>query len=68
MPDTQMRPRRLLRRATVKEITSFSDSELDRRVKEGRFVSPIRLGPRTVVWDSDAVEAWLASVLNGGGQ
>lgn len=68
MQDVQERSRRLLRRETVKEITSFSDSELDRRVRQGRFPASIRLGPRTVVWDSETVDAWLASVLNGGEQ
>jgi prophage regulatory protein len=45
--------------------TGLSRSEIYRRVKQGVFVAPVRLGARAVAWDSSAVQAWVKSVIQG---
>jgi prophage regulatory protein len=42
-------------------ITGLRRSSFYRSVKDGTFPRPVRIGLRSVAWDSDAVEKWLAS-------
>lgn len=52
----------LYRRPTVRAITGLSDSTLDRMIKAGTFPAPVKLGPRTVVFKSADIAAWMASL------
>jgi prophage regulatory protein len=38
----------------------FSSQTLGRRVKDGSFPAPVKLGPRVVAWHVGTVRAWLA--------
>jgi prophage regulatory protein len=42
-------------------ITGHRRSSFYRAVKNGSFPPPVLIGPRSVAWDSDAVDKWLAS-------
>ena len=50
---------------TVEEaikLTRLSRCTLYRRIKEGKFPRPLRVGPRGVRFRSDDVEAWIESL------
>tara|TARA_Y100000589_G_scaffold209479_1_gene197535 strand:- start:633 stop:890 length:258 start_codon:yes stop_codon:yes gene_type:complete len=51
-------PRRFIKLPKVRDYTSFSTSELYRRIAAGTFPKQIRLGPKSVVWDESEVLAW----------
>ena len=51
----------LLTRREVLELTRMSKSTLHRKVREGTFPRPIRVGPRAVRWLRWQVEEWIAS-------
>lgn len=51
---------RLLRVAAVLDIIGVSRSALYEWMNAGWFPRPIRVGPRTVRWRSEDIEAWLA--------
>lgn len=55
----------LWRLPRVMAETGLSKSEIYRRIKEGTFVTPVRLGVRAVAWDSSAVHEWVKSVIQG---
>ena len=42
-------------------ITTLGRSSFYRRVKDGSFPRPVLIGVRSVAWESEAVEKWLAS-------
>jgi prophage regulatory protein len=44
-----------------KKGIGFSRDHLRRKVKEGSFPAPIKLGERRIAWDEDVVDAWLAA-------
>ena len=53
---------RIIRRPEVIEMTGLSESSIRRRVREGEFPSPLRLGgenSRSIGWREQDVEAWL---------
>jgi prophage regulatory protein len=43
----------------LEKVTGLSRTSLWRRVKDGTFPAPIRLGPNRVAWNMDEVRAWL---------
>jgi prophage regulatory protein len=43
----------------VMRICALSRSTIYRRVSEGRFPAPIRLGGRAVAWPSAELQAWI---------
>ncbi|HBM09967.1 AlpA family transcriptional regulator [Pseudomonas sp. Choline-3u-10] len=51
-------PRRFIKLPKVKYYTSFSTSELYRRIAAGTFPKQIRLGPKSVAWDESEILAW----------
>ena len=57
--------RRLLRRPEVLALTGLSTTSLYRRIREGTFPRPVRIGPNAVAWDSEAVEKWLEAAREG---
>ncbi len=59
------RPRGLLRLAEVCELLAVSRSTIYRRVSDGSFPAPIRLGSHSVRWRLEEVQAW-RDALSGG--
>lgn len=51
---------RLLRVAEVCERIGLRKTTIYKMIARGTFVSPVRLGPRTVAWRSDDVDRWIA--------
>lgn len=57
---------RLLTRKEVKYIVGISYAEIDRRVKAGKFPSPIKDGEHhnsRVFWVSDEIEEYVAELV-----
>ncbi len=52
---------RIIRLDEVRHLTGLSDSSIVRREREGTFPHRVRLGPNSVGWLLDEVEAWIAS-------
>jgi prophage regulatory protein len=46
----------------LEKVTGLSRTSLWRRVKDGSFPAPVRLGPNRVAWHMDDVRAWLDSL------
>lgn len=49
----------LLRLPRVIEMTGLSRSTIYIRIKQGSFPRSVSLGPRSVAWVRDEVEAWI---------
>lgn len=54
-------PESLLKLQTVIEVTGMSESTIKRRISDGSFPKPIRLGTRCVRWVAGQVSDWLRS-------
>ena len=52
------RARTLIRLKDVCELVGISRSTVYKRISDGTFPPPIRVGPRTVRWQLDAIETW----------
>jgi predicted DNA-binding transcriptional regulator AlpA len=50
--------------STVREITTFSRSNIDRLEKQGKFPKRIKISANRVVWDLDEVLLWLETKRN----
>ena len=53
--------KRVLRLPEVLKMTGISRASVYKRLKEGTFPQPIRLGPRTVGWRLSDLDLWLSS-------
>ncbi len=53
---------RVIRKNEVRDKTGLADRTIDRRVEEGTFPRPVKLGPRSVGWLEHEVDDWLASL------
>ena len=51
---------RLLRRDEVEARTGFSTSSLYRKMRDGSFPEPLKIGARAVRWPESEIEKWLA--------
>lgn len=51
--------KQLLRLPTVCERVGFKRSQIYALAKQGQFPKPIHLGPRSVAWDSEAIDGWI---------
>lgn len=51
-------PRRFIKLAEVKTLTTLSTSEIYRRIAAGTFPAQIPLGPKSVVWQLDEIHTW----------
>jgi prophage regulatory protein len=60
MTEFQSKPRRIMRDPEVRECTQMSRVQRWRRVRKGTFPSPVQLGPNSIGWYADEIEAWLA--------
>jgi prophage regulatory protein len=59
--------RRIIRRRERKRRIDFSDVHIWRLEKRGEFPKRIQLGPNSVGWFEDEVDAWIASRIRAGG-
>jgi prophage regulatory protein len=57
----------LMRKPEVTAMLGVSLSTLNNWVVKGVFPKPIQLGPRTVAWRSDVVEAYISAKPTAGG-
>lgn len=51
----------MLRKLDVAARCHVHFATLDRWVSAGAFPAPIRLGPKTLIWRTSTVDAWLAA-------
>ncbi|WP_250482087.1 AlpA family phage regulatory protein [Caballeronia sp. NCTM5] len=49
-----------IRLTKVLEVVPFSGATLARRVQDGAFPAPVKLGPRLNAWRVDDVRKWIA--------
>lgn len=57
--DVQTRRSRVSRIQDVTEQLGISKMTLRRWVEDGKFPRPIRLGPNSIAWLNDEIDAWL---------
>jgi prophage regulatory protein len=50
----------ILRLPAVKALTGLSRSTIYNRIAEGTFPRPLPLGPRSVGWLSNELDAWIS--------
>lgn len=55
----------LLRLPSVQAKTGLSKSEIYRRIKEGTFPKPLKLGARAVAWPQISIDGWVQSLIQG---
>jgi prophage regulatory protein len=58
-----LKPKRFLRLPQVTEKTGLPQSSIYEKKARGEFPQPIKLGPQTVAWDEDELDAWMAKKL-----
>ncbi|HYD59679.1 MAG TPA: AlpA family transcriptional regulator [Noviherbaspirillum sp.] len=56
----------LMRLPAVEAQTGLSKSEIYRRMREGTFPKPIKLGARAVAWPAAQIDAWVKALIEGG--
>jgi prophage regulatory protein len=57
---------RILRLPMLREITGLSGATLYRRIAEGTFPRPVKLGPNSVGWKASEVQEWMDSLPDTG--
>ena len=57
--DTQLEERRIVRRDEVSKLTGLARATIYKKVSDGSFPTPIRLGARSVGWRLSDIIAWL---------
>ncbi len=57
--------RRLLRLPEVKEKVGLSRTAIYRLIAEGHFPRQVCIGPRTVAWCQEDLEAWIEQRIQG---
>jgi prophage regulatory protein len=55
--------KRLLRLAAVLERIPLSRSEIYRRIDKNEFPQRIKLGARTIAFDADEIDAYIAALI-----
>lgn len=58
---TSAMPRRFIKLAEVRNLTTLSTSEIYRRIAAGTFPAQIMLGPKSAVWLESEVTSWIDS-------
>lgn len=61
----QPQPKKILRIEATCERTGLSKSTIYARIKQGSFVDPVRLGPRSVGFLESEINSWLESRPRG---
>ena len=54
-------PRRIIRGPVVENRTGKSRVGIWRGVRAGTFPAPVELGPNSIGWYEDEIDAWLAA-------
>ena len=52
---------RLLRRSEVQSRTALGRSSIYRKMRDGSFPEPLKVGVRAVRWRESEIEGWLAA-------
>lgn len=63
MAATTNTPRRFIKLAEVKTLTTLSTSEIYRRIAAGTFPAQVTLGPKSVAWIEAEVLAWCDALV-----
>lgn len=63
MAPTTPTPRRFIKLAEVKTLTTLSTSEIYRRIAAGTFPAQVTLGPKSVAWIEAEVLAWCDALV-----
>ena len=58
-----MQDEQLIARPSVESIAGIRKTELFRRIREGAFPAPVKLGPRCTRWAKSEVLAWVNARL-----
>lgn len=53
-----------LRLPEVIRRTGYKKASIYNMVRNGEFPKSVKIGPRAVAWDSNEIEAWIASKKN----
>ena len=53
---------RIIRAREAMEMTGLSRSTLYRYARNGRFPTPVRLGPQSIGWRLSEVEEWIRAL------
>jgi prophage regulatory protein len=62
-------PPHFLKLPAIRALTTLSTSEIYRRIAQGRFPKQVLLGPKSSVWLTSEVYAWLRTQIEArGGQ
>ena len=56
--DTALEERRIVRRDEVSQLTGLAKATIYKKVKDGSFPPPIRLGARSVGWHLSDIVTW----------
>ena len=54
---------RLLRLPSVEQMTGLSKWEIYKRIKEGSFPKPLKLGVRAVAWPEPEIQKWIQDLI-----
>ena len=57
--DKQLEERRIIRIDEVSQLTGLARSTIYKKVSEGSFPPPVRLGARSVGWRLTDIDLWL---------
>ena len=57
--DKQLEERRIIRIDEVSQLTGLAKSTIYKKVSEGSFPPPVRLGTRSVGWRLTDIDLWL---------
>ena len=57
--DKQLEERRIIRIDEVSQLTGLARSTIYKKVSEGGFPPPVRLGARSVGWRLTDIDLWL---------
>ena len=62
-----MAPGRLINRVEVERRCGLSRSSIYRKMRNGTFPEPIKIGARAVRWPESEIEAWISSLPRASG-
>jgi prophage regulatory protein len=58
--------RKIIRKPAVRERTGYSGTQIWRLEQLDKFPARVQLGPNSVGWFEDEVDAWVLSRIRGG--
>jgi prophage regulatory protein len=65
-PAAPRRLERLLDKWAIEEQTSLDITTIYRKIKDGTFPSPVRVGKRRVAWRESDISRWLSDLTTTG--